>query len=67
MRVFTIVALSFIALVAHAQESSGTYSAYGDVDAKHFRSSVSFEKIRVLAFDDFNIPPAATRVLASGR
>ena len=46
MRAFAIVAFLLIALVVCAQEPSGTYSAYGDVGDRHFRSSVSFEKIR---------------------
>ena len=46
MRAFLIVTLFSVALLAHGQEWSGTYSAYGDVGDKHFRSTVSLEDIR---------------------
>ncbi len=46
MRALTILALFFVALAAHGEEPSGVYSAYGDVDDKHFKSTVSLEDIR---------------------
>ncbi len=46
MRAVTILALFFVALAAHAEEPSGTYSAYGDVDEKHFKFTVSLDEIR---------------------
>jgi hypothetical protein len=46
MRAALILLVLLIALRAYAQESSGTYSAYGDVGEKHFKSTVSLEDVR---------------------
>jgi hypothetical protein len=46
MRAVIIFALVCSTLRACAQEPSGSYSASGDVDEKHFKSTVSLEDIR---------------------
>jgi hypothetical protein len=46
MRAVTIIASLCATLAAHAAEPSGSYSAYGDVDDKHFKSTVSLEDTR---------------------
>jgi len=46
MRAAVLLSLFLASLLAYAHEPSGAYNSYGDVDEKHFKSTVSLEDIR---------------------